>query len=166
MLPHIRPRAEFLESSRLGAFLVVAGLQYDRTMNTTPLAIEPPRLGTVVYWAIEQIVTRSSSDRSFYRSWEHLLDEKRDDPHYPDVLESIRQNGFIRPLNADIAHEELRLSDGHHRLAAAIELGMEAVPVYIAEWPIISDDSGDWREGKPVDTDPATCGEAEGSGWW
>ena len=124
---------------------------YYRIMSTPTLAIEPPRLGTVVYWAIEQIITRRSTDSVFYVSWDAMLESKRQDSHYPDVVESLRQDGFIRPLTADVRAHELRLSDGHHRIAAAIDLGMEAVPVLITGTPLISEDSGSWQLGYSVD---------------
>lgn len=127
------------------------------------LAIEPIRPGRVYFWAISQITTRESTDRGFYTSWEDMLEKKRRDGHYPDVVHSIQTWGFLRPLNADVAAGRLQLSDGHHRLAASIDLGFEAVPVYVEEHPIISDDSGYWKVGDPVDLDPATCGEPYGS---
>ncbi|UKH48484.1 ParB-like nuclease domain protein [Microbacterium phage Katzastrophic] len=118
------------------------------------LAIEPIREGRVYHWFIGQIMERDSSDRKFYVSWMNLLDEKRQDGHYPDVLQSLEEHGFIRPLNADTECGQLQLSDGHHRLAAAIDLGMEVVPVYVSWENVISDDSGCWEAGDPVPTDP------------
>lgn len=57
----------------------------------------------------------------------------------------------MRPLDADIEMGELRLSDGHHRLAAAIDLDMEAVPVFVHARITISEDSGIWYEGDHVE---------------
>lgn len=120
------------------------------------LAIEPIRAERVYWWAIEQITQRKSSDvRMKYGpqdTWEGTLHYKRMDDHYPAVVESIQTNGFINPLNADIEYGELRLSDGHHRFAAALDLGHEAVPVFVNDRPTVAPDSGYWEAGHPVAT--------------
>lgn len=75
-----------------------------------------------------------------------LLDSKRDDPHYSDVLESIEEHGFIRPLTArreDLAPLGFMFGDGHHRLAAAQDLGYTHVPLEISR-SLVNDDSGEW----------------------
>ena len=118
------------------------------------LALEPIREDRVYWWAISQITQRKSSDVQFQDTWDQwgpCLDGKRQDYHYPDVVKSIQDHGFIRPLNADTEYGELRLSDGHHRLAVAIDMQMEAVPVLVSSWKIISDDSGLWEAGDPVE---------------
>ena len=73
------------------------------------------------------------------------------------MVDSIQEHGFVRPLTSRHDGQELRLADGHHRLAAAIDLGMTTVPVkvYIATgwcWPI-ANDSGSWYRGDPIPTD-------------
>ncbi|AVR56792.1 ParB-like nuclease domain protein [Microbacterium phage Elva] len=127
------------------------------------LELEPIRVGRVYHWAVEQVMERRSTDFGRYGSWDYMLDVKREDSHYPDVLASIREHGFIRPLNADLDKGYLQLSDGHHRIAAAVDLGMECVPVYVTPYPIISGDSGRWRAGREVD-DRAGVGR-DGTPW-
>lgn len=87
--------------------------------------------------------------------WEWMLDKKRDDEHYDDVLHSIRHNGFTRPLTASIEYDTdgspyLKFGDGHHRLAAAIDLGMKSVPVEVFRNNCFANDSGDWRLGQKI----------------
>lgn len=114
------------------------------------LAIEPIRVDRVYHWALSQVQERESTDSTWYNSWADMLAKKRNDGHYPDIVTSLKVHGFIRPLNADVHRGHLALSDGHHRVAAALDLGMECVPVYVTDHPIISDDSGYWRLGRPI----------------
>lgn len=55
-----------------------------------------------------------------------VLDNARDDQRYLDVRDSISASGFIDAL---VATDTCILVDGHHRLAAAIDLGYDTVPV-------------------------------------
>jgi hypothetical protein len=55
-----------------------------------------------------------------------VLDDLRDDDRYFLVRDSIASNGFIDALEAT---DTCKLMDGHHRLAAAIDLGYTRVPV-------------------------------------
>ena len=129
------------------------------------LAIEPPRVGRVYHWLIEDLMSRRSNDvtkwvdgDTWEDRWARKLHYKRLDDHYPDVVDSIRENGFIRPLDAtthftretDDSEGMVRLSDGHHRFAAAIDLGYEAIPVYLNETARVAPDSGDWKMGMTV----------------
>ncbi|QJD53459.1 ParB-like nuclease domain protein [Microbacterium phage Lynlen] len=131
------------------------------------LAIEPPRVGRTYLWCVADLMTRRSGDVSQYTDgpdwptkWRKKLAQKRRDAHYPDVVESLETYGFIRPLDATLnfAYEyvddpsagTVRLADGHHRLAGALDLGYEAVPILISEWPTIAPDSGDWSSSAPV----------------
>jgi|GEM_PF-3471867 len=130
------------------------------------LAIEPPRIGRTYVWLIADLMTRRSGDVNRYvtgdtwaERWDRKLEHKREDCHYDDVVDSVREHGFIRPLDAatnfhyddsDESAGMVRLADGHHRFAAAIDLGYEAVPVLVSEYSTVSPDSGDWDASKPV----------------
>lgn len=56
-----------------------------------------------------------------------VLEEKREDYHYDDVVESLRTNGFTKGIRIHPTYR--RVIDGHHRLTAAIDLGLRYVPV-------------------------------------
>ena len=131
------------------------------------LAIEPPRVGHTYLWLVEDLMARRSSDvdqgtrgDSWPDRWARELNAKRGDPQYDAVVESIRDHGFIRPLDAttnfwdddDATASMVRLADGHHRLAAALDLGHEAVPVFVNDRPTVAPDSGGWGAGHPVST--------------
>lgn len=88
------------------------------------------------------------------QAWDRMLLIKRDDYHYTDVLDSIRDRGFLRPLSAwpNTYDEQLQFGDGHHRLAAAIDLGMKTVPVKVYDRMVIARDSGSWDYDSPIET--------------
>lgn len=57
---------------------------------------------------------------------------KRRSPQYPAVRDDIAKNGFRNPLFASsMARPGPVLDDGHHRLAAAYELGISHVPMTV-----------------------------------
>lgn len=127
------------------------------------------REGKVWMEPIERILKHLSGDLEWYvyetddagipRSniaarWEWVLNTKREDEHYEDLKDTLSKKGFTRPLTASYKHFDggQHLGDGHHRLAAAIDLGFTHVPVYGVkryEEPI-SRDSGSWEKGKPA----------------
>jgi len=135
-----------------------------------------PEVGTIFDWDIDEILSRFSCDLQpddrpdtpLSDAWGDLLDEKRDHDHYPDVLDSIQRHGFVRPLTAWVSGhdpytpdayqepQELRFGDGHHRLAAAIELGYTTVPVEVTlnsyGHAVVSRDSGSWNKNRPIPT--------------
>lgn len=57
-----------------------------------------------------------------------VLDRKRQSPHYPALLEEIRQNGITVPVVIDYSGTFGELLEGHHRIAAAVDLGLLSVP--------------------------------------
>lgn len=58
-----------------------------------------------------------------------VLEEKRTDKDYPALLEAIRRDGITIPiLITPFSGDTLHLADGHHRVAAAMDLGMDMVP--------------------------------------
>lgn len=116
---------------------------------------EIPETGTVVMWDVKEIMSRpagdmfkqtyegwESDDTILASAWERLLELKRSHRHYEYVLDEISTNGFTKPLRASEVAGLLGLTDGHHRFAAALELGIEEVPVLVDAG--YEEDSGAW----------------------
>jgi hypothetical protein len=81
--------------------------------------------------------------------WDAILDIKRQDNHYEDLKEYIREVGFTQPVRVRKMKAGYFLIDGHHRIAVAIDLGISCIPVKVFpdEVPVYSclaDDSGSW----------------------
>jgi len=95
------------------------------------------------------------NEKRWHRTWPALLDSKRGDEHYEDVVESIKMHGFVRPVTVQWTDggDEIQYGDGHHRLAAAIDLGMSHILVQMVgnAWDeAVSDDSGSWDRDCPI----------------
>jgi hypothetical protein len=61
--------------------------------------------------------------------WQKLLARKRSHKRYAKVLKFIKDHGFNMPLSYLYASDDVKVHcDGHHRLAAAIELGYVYIP--------------------------------------
>lgn len=86
-------------------------------------------------------------------AWDACLEAKRRDDHYPDIVDSIRAFGFIRPLTARLVGSNLEFGDGHHRLAAAIDLGLTTVPIMVFRGWAVAQDSGSWYADDPIPTE-------------
>ena len=80
------------------------------------------------------------------QAWDLLIGDKREDEHFEDVVDAIREEGFTIPLTAYPRDGVLILCDGHHRLLAAQDLGMDTVPVIVRESFTVESDSGSWGE--------------------
>lgn len=78
-----------------------------------------------------EVLDRKSGD-NFPGTVIGILDKKTKDPWYPALVEAIREEGFWNPIHID---SDGWVVDGHHRIAAAMELGMEFIPVVSKEWP-------------------------------
>lgn len=116
-------------------------------MAERPPVIKP---GDVWLEPIDEILKRESLDGGYEGDgWDWLLDDKRNDNYYPDVVRSLKEHGFKRPLTCSIDDydpSDYQFGDGHHRLAAAIDLGLTHVPLEAypsGSWGV-SDDSGSW----------------------
>jgi hypothetical protein len=110
-----------------------------------------PEEGTIFDWDVAEILERPSIEVSDIRDWDVKLERKRRDRHYSDLKQSILTHGFLRPVTAHRLNGELQYCDGHHRLAAAVELGLTTIPVRVfASWAI-ADDSGIWKSSDPLD---------------
>jgi|SRR6185503_2513914 len=75
-----------------------------------------------------------------------MLDHKRGDDHYPKLVETLKTEGWTKGVGCVSWINGVKvLSDGHHRLAAAIDLGQKYVPVRSG---LAEADSGSWGQVK------------------
>ena len=85
--------------------------------------------------------------------WELLLRQKREDEQYRDIVWSLERLGFVRNVTFQVRDDGSveRMGDGHHRIAAALELGIPTVPFRAApaqdalwsrRYEVVSSDSG------------------------
>lgn len=115
--------------------------------------------GDVWEQSIEELLNEwQSGDGCRPGKWESVLAGKRMDPWYREVLESVRLRGFTRPLTCWLPEDEccewcpaagqMCFGDGHHRLAAAIDLGLTHVPLqWRPKGKVIAFDSGEGSNG-------------------
>lgn len=94
-----------------------------------------------------------TNDPREYR-WEVTLSSAREDEQYPIILAELNAHGLKYPLGAKWYQGELVLCDGHHRVAALLDLGIKQVTVYVgAEEDSVAEmvayDSRSWYSGTP-----------------
>lgn len=92
-------------------------------------------------------------------AWDFLLDDKRNDWQFDYVVESLRTNGFLRP-NTFFERDGKRVhGDGHHRLAAAIAIGVTHLPYERRDGlhDCVAPDSGDWDGSSPIPRSNVGC---------
>ncbi len=80
--------------------------------------------------SVEHLLNIDSVDFDEGLRTERNRRQKRDDWHYPGLVESIREDGFHDPVflhRYDGLPDEL--GNGHHRVLAALDLGYTHVPV-------------------------------------
>ena len=87
--------------------------------------------------------------------WKAIGLQKRSDYWFDDVVESLKDRGFLRPCTAvyEPDFDIYIFGDGHHRLFAAQQLRMKTVPVRLLPYRsayLISDDTAEWRLGDPI----------------
>lgn len=57
-----------------------------------------------------------------------VLPHVRRRPDYPRLLAAVRERGIDVPVLVRRRHGSLWLEDGHHRVAAAVDCGLDVVP--------------------------------------
>jgi hypothetical protein len=57
-----------------------------------------------------------------------VLNNKRQSPGYASLLEQVRANGITVPVLIRTLDGQPWLADGHHRVATAVDLGLDVVP--------------------------------------
>lgn len=86
------------------------------------------RFGTCEYRTLAEDNDADDPDEYYYCHTADLLHLFRDDEDYRAALDFLR-DGFCQPLI--LAPHNDRLQDGHHRLAAAVDLGYSVIPVML-----------------------------------
>lgn len=88
---------------------------------------------------LEDVLAMASRDNGGGPVWE-ILDRKRQDFWYSDVVNTIREYGVLHGIRISSFNEVV---DGHHRIAAFVDLGWKFIPVENGELPEIYDG---WHE--------------------
>lgn len=83
-----------------------------------------------------------------------ILDHKRRSPHYAGLLDEIRKNGMELPIMVRTLRGVPWLVDGHHRVAAALDLGIltliwSDLPLEIEDHPFNPMMRGEWGPFRP-----------------
>lgn len=107
-------------------------------------------LGTISTTAVLDMLT--PDDDLYVRD---VLDHKRTSPHYPNLLEEIRRDGIALPIMIRTCNGQPWLVDGHHRVAAALDLGITTLiwsdlPLEIEQRPHNPMLNGEWGPYRPT----------------
>ncbi|MFI1562189.1 ParB N-terminal domain-containing protein [Streptomyces sp. NPDC020490] len=81
-------------------------------------------LGIIPTAAVLDMLTPDDDDTPDALYVRDVLDHKRRSPHYPDLLDEIRAEGMALPIMIRTLNGQPWLADGHHRVAAALDLGI------------------------------------------
>ncbi|WP_405673223.1 ParB/Srx family N-terminal domain-containing protein [Streptomyces sp. NBC_01530] len=84
-----------------------------------------------------------------------ILNHKRESEHYAGLLDEIRRDGMALPIMVRTLNGEPWLVDGHHRVVAAIDLGMthlvwSDLPVELEDRPHNPMMRGNWGPYRPA----------------
>jgi hypothetical protein len=78
------------------------------------------------------VVRYRAVDREFITAPAHVVDTPR---HLDELTVDIGRNGILTPLSLGF-NEEFATLDGNHRIAVAVRLGLESVPVALHRLPL------------------------------
>lgn len=114
-------------------------------------------LGTIRTAAVLDMLTPDDDDTPDCLYVRDILDHKRRSAHYPALLEEIRRDGMSLPIMVRTRDGEPWLADGHHRVAAAVDLGIEVLvwsdlPLEVEDHPFNPMFRGDWGPFRPAAT--------------
>lgn len=122
-----RDANDFLRPPRNWAFLPLCSFCWGRSINRAELLNRSQATdtgtGTVGDIKVSEVLELGSGD-SLKLTVADRLQSKRQDNRYPKVIESVRLNGVQRP----VLIRRGELMNGHHRVAACVDLGIETIP--------------------------------------
>jgi ParB-like nuclease family protein len=91
--------------------------------------------------AVSEILSKVYSTADGYdvgdgpHEWFRLIGSKMQDRQTPAIIRAIQDNGFNVPICIEVYQDEYwKLGNGHHRLAIAILLGLDEIPVDFSGW--------------------------------
>jgi len=108
------------------------------------------------FWSVDDVLAITSGDDdpdsammdmdddgAIYEQWDHdlsgrdameqVLYWKRKDDSYHELVESMSKHGVLSPIGIAEDEDGWMLANGHHRLAAMIDLGYKEIPVLLAD---------------------------------
>lgn len=112
-------------------------------------------LGTITLAEVLDMLTPDDDETPDALYVRDVLDHKRKSEHYADLLDEIRTDGMALPIMIRTFNGEPWLVDGHHRVAAAVDLGMthliwSDLPVELEDRPHNPMLHGSWAPYRPA----------------
>lgn len=112
-------------------------------------------LGTIPVTEVLDMLTPDDDETPDCLHVRDVLDHKRQSEHYAGLLDEIRADGMALPIMIRTFHGQPWLVDGHHRVAAALDLGMthlvwSDLPVELEDRPYNSMLRGNWGPYRPA----------------
>jgi ParB-like chromosome segregation protein Spo0J len=110
-------------------------------------------LGIIPVTDVLDMATPDDDDTTDCYTVRDILDHKRRSEHYAGLLDEIRRDGIALPIMIRTYRGEPWLVDCHHRVAAAIDLGIthlvwSDLPLEVEDRPhnrVMRDDWGPYR---------------------
>jgi tryptophan synthase alpha subunit len=112
-------------------------------------------LGIIAVTTVLDMLTPDDDDTPDALYVRDVLNHKRQSEHYPKLLEEIRRDGLALPIMIRTYNGQPWLVDGHHRVAAALDLGITSLvwsdlPVELEDRPHNPMMRGAWGPYRPA----------------
>lgn len=112
-------------------------------------------LGTIPIAVVLDMLTPDSGDTLDDLYVRDILNHKRTSEHYAALLDEIRAEGISLPVMIRTYNGQPWLVDGHHRVAAALDLGITTLvwsdlPLEIENHPYNPMMRGNWGPYRPA----------------
>jgi tryptophan synthase alpha subunit len=112
-------------------------------------------LGIIAVTDLLDMLTPDDDDTPDALYVRDVLDHKRRSPHYAELLEQIRSAGIELPVMIRTYEGTPWLVDGHHRVAAALDLGITTLiwsdlPLEVEDRPFNPTMRGAWGPYRPA----------------
>ena len=112
-------------------------------------------LGTIPVADVLDMLTPDDDETPDALYVRDVLDHKRRSEHYAGLLEEIRRDGIALPVMIRTLNGQPWLVDGHHRVAAALDLGMthlvwSDLPMELEDRPYNPMMRGGWGPFRPA----------------